>query len=107
MGNPTLLLLDEPSGGLAPVVVSRLADALIALKNQGVSMVVSEQNQRLARRVSERVILIDTGSPAFTGSFDDLDKEPAIALRHLGVLPTKNSVSNLIFLYNMYNILEI
>lgn len=85
MGNPTLLLLDEPSEGLAPVVVSRLADALIALKNQGVSMVVSEQNQRLARRVSERVILIDTGSPAFTGSFDDLDKEPAIALRHLGV----------------------
>lgn len=85
MGNPTLLLLDEPSEGLAPVVVHRLGDALITLKNQGVSMVISEQSQRLARRVTERVILLDIGSPAFTGFFSDLDKDPAIALRHLGV----------------------
>lgn len=85
MGNPTLLLLDEPSEGLAPVVVKRLGDALIALKNQGVSMIISEQNQRLARRVAERVILIDTGSPAFLGQFSDLDQDPSIAQRNLGV----------------------
>lgn len=85
MGNPSLLLLDEPSEGLAPVVVNRLGDALIALKNQGVSMVISEQNQRLARRVAKRVILIDMGSPAFTGLFSELDQDPSIAQRCLGV----------------------
>lgn len=85
MGNPSLLLLDEPSEGLAPVVVNRLGDALRALQQQGVSMVISEQNLRLARRVAKRVILIDTGSPAFTGLFSDLDQDPSIAQRHLGV----------------------
>jgi len=85
MGNPSLLLLDEPSEGLAPVVVNRLGDALIALQDQGVSMVISEQNQRLARRVAKRVILIDTGSPVFTGLFGDLVHDPTIAQRHLGV----------------------
>lgn len=85
MGNPSLLLLDEPSEGLAPVVVNRLGDALRALQEQGVSMVISEQNLRLARRVAKRVILIDTGSPAFTGLFNDLDQDPSIAQRHLGV----------------------
>ncbi len=85
MGNPSLLLLDEPSEGLAPVVVNRLGDALSALQEQGVSMVISEQNQRLARRVANRVILIDTGSPAFTGLFSDFDQDPSIAQRHLGV----------------------
>ncbi len=85
MGNPSLLLLDEPSEGLAPVVVNRLGDALRALQEQGVSMLISEQNQRLARRVAKRVILIDTGSPVFTGLFSDLDLDPTMAQRHLGV----------------------
>lgn len=85
MGNPSLLLLDEPSEGLAPVVVNRLGDALTALQGQGVSMVISEQNQRLARRVAKRVILIDTGNPVFSGLFSDLDRDSSIAQRHLGV----------------------
>ena len=85
MGNPSLLLLDEPSEGLAPVVVNRLGDALMALQAQGVSMVISEQNQRLARRVARQVMIIETGTPAFTGRFSDLDNDPSIAHRHLGV----------------------
>lgn len=85
MGNPSLLLLDEPSEGLAPVVVNRLGDALVELQTQGVSMLVSEQNQRLARRITDNVLLIDTGMPVFTGPFAELDRNPDIIKRHLGI----------------------
>jgi len=85
MGNPSLLLLDEPSEGLAPVVVNRLGDALVELQTQGVSMLVSEQNQRLARRITNNVLLIDMGTLVFTGSFATLDENPDVIQRHLGV----------------------
>lgn len=85
MGNPSLLLLDEPSEGLAPVVVNRLGDALVELQTQSVSMLVSEQNQRLARRITENVLLIDTGMPVFTGSFAELDQNQDVIQRHLGI----------------------
>lgn len=85
MGNPSLLLLDEPSEGLAPVVVNRLGEALVKLQAKGVSMLVSEQNQILARRITDNVLLIDTGMIAFTGSFTELDQNPDVIQRHLGV----------------------
>jgi branched-chain amino acid transport system ATP-binding protein len=85
MGNPSLLLLDEPSEGLAPVVVNRLGEALVELQTQGVSMLVSEQNQRLARRITNNVLLIDMGTLVFTGSFATLDENPDVIQRHLGV----------------------
>jgi branched-chain amino acid transport system ATP-binding protein len=85
MGNPSLLLLDEPSEGLAPVVVNRLGESLLELQSQGVSMLVSEQNQRLARRITKNVLLIDTGMLVFTGSFAKLDQNPDVIQRHLGV----------------------
>lgn len=85
MGNPVFLLLDEPSEGLAPVVVDRLRDALVTLRDQGVSILISEQNQRLARQISTQLVIIETGSPAFIGQFRELDDDPTIAQRFLGV----------------------
>ncbi|MDA0997062.1 MAG: ABC transporter ATP-binding protein [Proteobacteria bacterium] len=85
MGNPVLLLLDEPSEGLAPVVVDRLADVLLELRRDGIAILLSEQSRRLATRVSERVMVLETGRIVFSGTFADLDADPGIALRYLGV----------------------
>jgi len=85
MGNPDLLLLDEPSEGLAPVVVNRLGDALSALQHEGIAIVISEQNRRLARRVAENAVIMETGRIAYKGSFTDLDAHPEICERLLGV----------------------
>ncbi|MGJ3261041.1 MAG: ABC transporter ATP-binding protein [Rhodospirillales bacterium] len=85
MGNPELLLLDEPSEGLAPVVVNRLGEALGALRDDGIAILISEQNRRLARQVAEDLVIIETGRIVFGGSFAGLDTDPDIAARHLGV----------------------
>lgn len=85
MGNPSLLLLDEPSEGLAPVVVHRLADALRALRNDGIALLISEQNRHLAEAVADRVIILETGRVRFEGRFGDLDADPGIAGRYLGL----------------------
>lgn len=85
MGNPSLLLLDEPSEGLAPVVVQRLDAALTVLRNEGLAMIVAEQNLQFARNVSQEVVILETGRAEFSGTFSELDEEPAIAHRLLGV----------------------
>ncbi|MBO6519496.1 MAG: ABC transporter ATP-binding protein [Rhodospirillales bacterium] len=85
MGNPELLLLDEPSEGLAPVVVNRLGDALAALRSDGIAILISEQNRNLARRVAENLVILETGRVAYRGNFSGLDGDPAIATRLLGV----------------------
>lgn len=85
MGNPELLLLDEPSEGLAPVVVQRLGDALGELRRTGIAILISEQNRRLARQVAENVVIMETGRIAYRGTFADLDTNPGITARLLGV----------------------
>jgi branched-chain amino acid transport system ATP-binding protein len=85
MGNPDVLLLDEPSEGLAPVVVRRLGDALSALRGDGISILISEQNRRLARVVAERAVILESGRTAWQGSFAELDAAPETAARYLGV----------------------
>lgn len=85
MGNPELLLLDEPSEGLAPVVVNRLGDALIELRRAGIAILISEQNRRLARLTAENVVIMETGRIAYRGTFEELDKNPEITARLLGV----------------------
>jgi branched-chain amino acid transport system ATP-binding protein len=85
MGNPQLLLLDEPSEGLAPVVVKRLGEAFRDLRTEGISILIAEQNRRLARTVAEQVIIMETGRVAWCGRFADLDADPDIARRLLGV----------------------
>ncbi len=85
MGNPRILLLDEPSEGLAPVVVRRLGETLGALAREGLTLLIAEQNKALARRLANNVILLETGNVVFTGTFDDLEKMPELVHRYLSV----------------------
>ena len=85
MGNPCILLLDEPSEGLAPVVVQRLGETLSALALEGLTLLLAEQNKALARRLANNVVILETGHVVFTGTFDDLDRMPELLQRYLGV----------------------
>ena len=85
MGNPELLLLDEPSEGLAPVVVNRLASVFSTLRTEGIAILISEQNRKLARAVAENLVILETGSIAYSGTFSSLDTDPGIARRFLAI----------------------
>ncbi len=82
---PELLLLDEPSQGLAPIVVESILDALRRLKGQGLSMLLVEQNFDLALQLADRVYLIDHGQIVFEGAVADLLARPELTTRYLGV----------------------
>ena len=83
--DPKLLLLDEPSEGLAPVIVRRLADAIAALKREGLTIVLSEQNLKFARRLADRAYVIDKGEIRFEGPIADLDADEGLRRAYLGV----------------------
>ena len=85
MGNPACLLLDEPSEGIAPVIVTEMARAILRLKREGLSVLLSEQALPFARAVADRVAVIDHGRVVFEGDFAALDAAPEIAKRHLAV----------------------
>ena len=82
MGNPCVLLLDEPSEGLAPLIVEQMARAILALKGEGLSLLLSEQNFHFARLLCTRAYGIASGRLVFSGSLDDLagDRERRAAL---------------------------
>jgi branched-chain amino acid transport system ATP-binding protein len=85
MGNPRLLLLDEPSEGLAPVILERIAEAVGMLKSRGIALVVSEQNLAFVGDFADRLLIIETGAKRFTGTIADLAADPSIAERYLAV----------------------
>jgi branched-chain amino acid transport system ATP-binding protein len=85
MGNPRFLLLDEPSEGLAPVIVASIAETVRELKRRGVGMLVSEQNTAFARDIADRVYVIERGEIVFSGSFAALEADAALAERHLAL----------------------
>ena len=85
MGNPRLLLLDEASEGLAPVILERISDAVMSLKRRGLGLLVAEQNLDFARAFADRVLLLDTGEIRFAGTLAELDARPEIVERHLAV----------------------
>ena len=85
MGNPSMLLLDEPSEGIAPVIVEAMAEALLALKRGGLAVLLSEQNLGFARMIADRVVLLETGTVRFDGPFSRIDSDPDIAARYLAV----------------------
>ena len=72
MGNPLLVLLDEPSEGVAPVVVEQMANTIVELKAQGLSLLLSEQNLHFAALVSDRVYLLEKGHIRWEGAMADL-----------------------------------
>ncbi|NNE23733.1 MAG: ABC transporter ATP-binding protein [Rhizobiales bacterium] len=77
MGNPRAILLDEPSEGLAPLIVEQMAEAISDLKRKGVTILLSEQNIHFAKIVADRAIVIETGRIRFVGPIDEVlaDKE--------------------------------
>ncbi|MDQ2089991.1 ABC transporter ATP-binding protein [Marimonas arenosa] len=85
MGNPRAVLLDEPSEGIAPVIVEQMAKVITELKNEGLSVLLSEQNLHFARAVSDRAIIIEKGALRFEGSFAELDDRPEISQQYLAV----------------------
>ena len=85
MAGPRVLLLDEPSEGLAPVVVKSLADNIAALKREGLTILLSEQNLAFARRLADRAYIIEKGEIKFEGSFAALDADAALRRTYLSV----------------------
>jgi branched-chain amino acid transport system ATP-binding protein len=85
MGNPKLLLLDEPSEGIAPVIVEQMADTLLEIKSKGLTVILSEQNLHFARLVADRAVIIESGSAVFDGSFAELESHPEIRDQYLSV----------------------
>jgi len=73
MGNPSLVLLDEPSEGLAPRIVEDLAAALLELKREGLALLLSEQNLHFARLIADRVVIVEKGRAVFEGALTDFD----------------------------------
>lgn len=83
--NPTLLLLDEPSEGLAPKLVDEVGDALARLAASGLSLLLVEQNLRLATRIGKRVYVMSKGRIVFTGTPAELAASSDVESRYLGV----------------------
>jgi branched-chain amino acid transport system ATP-binding protein len=85
MGNPSLVLLDEPSEGLAPKIVEQMIAAILEMKRTGLSLVVSEQNLAFARLVADRVSVIEKGRIRFAGAMAEFDARPDIRDAYLAL----------------------
>ena len=85
MGNPLLVLLDEPSEGVAPVIVEQMADMIMALKREGVSILLSEQNLHFAQWVSDRAYVLEKGQIRHQASMADLARDEDIQRQYLSV----------------------
>jgi branched-chain amino acid transport system ATP-binding protein len=81
--NPNVLLLDEPSEGLAPLVVKRLAEAIMTMRDEGLSILLSEQNSRFATKVANRVYILDEGKIVFAGTREDFVNDDELAQKYL------------------------
>lgn len=83
--NPRLLLLDEPFEGLAPVVGRSLVETICALKEDGITILLSEQNVKFTRRLADRAYIIEKGQIRFEGSIAELDADASIQRAYLSV----------------------
>ena len=84
MGNPRVLLLDEPSEGLAPLIVAEVGRSIRRLKEEGQSIVLVEQNRRLALDVADRAVILNTGRCVFAGSAADVLNNEELIAQNLG-----------------------
>ncbi|MCW6507203.1 ABC transporter ATP-binding protein [Lichenifustis flavocetrariae] len=85
MGNPRLVLLDEPSEGLAPKIVEDMAHAIVAMKREGLSILLSEQNLHFARLISDAAVVIESGHVRFAGPMAELVSHPDVYEAYLAV----------------------
>ncbi len=85
MSNPRVVLMDEPSEGLAPRIVAEVGRILTMLKQRGLSIILVEQNTSLAFNVADDVAILSTGRLAFSGPVDQIRNRSDFLLNHLGV----------------------
>ena len=85
MGNPSLIMLDEPSEGLAPLIVQRMAAVVREMKREGLGVLLAEQNLRFARAISDRAYIIEKGRIRFEGTLSTLLADEAVARAYLAV----------------------
>jgi branched-chain amino acid transport system ATP-binding protein len=85
MANPRVLLLDEPSMGLAPVLVDSIFETIQTLNNQGTTILLVEQNARMALQVAHRGYVLQTGETVLTGSAEDLRADESVQKAYLGI----------------------
>jgi len=85
MGNPSLVLLDEPSEGLAPRIVEQMVEAILAMKREGLGLLISEQNLHFARLICDRAAVIERGTIRFSGPLAALEAHADIRDAYLAV----------------------
>jgi branched-chain amino acid transport system ATP-binding protein len=85
MGNPRVLLLDEPSEGLAPLIVAEVGHTVKRLKEEGQSIVLVEQNLKLALEVADQAVILNTGRCVFAGNASDILNNEDLIAQNLGV----------------------
>jgi branched-chain amino acid transport system ATP-binding protein len=85
MGNPDVLLLDEPSEGLAPIMVQKIGDLIQSLREMGKTIVLAEQNLHFCLGLADRAVVIDKGTDVFVGTITELNDNADIKQRYLSV----------------------
>src|SRR5690606_40576978 len=85
MGNPFVLLLDEPSEGVAPLIVEQMAEMILMLKARGASVLLSEQNIYFAELVSDRAYVLEKGVIRYSGTMQELAGNEAVRREHLAL----------------------
>ncbi|MEI8182414.1 MAG: ABC transporter ATP-binding protein [Desulfomonile sp.] len=85
MGDPDLLLLDEPSEGLAPIIVKGLGEFIDVIKKEGMTILLSEQNVKFSLKHSDRAYIVDSGHIKYQGTISDLEKDEEIKKKYLAV----------------------
>jgi branched-chain amino acid transport system ATP-binding protein len=85
MGNPRVLLMDEPSEGLAPQIVAEVGRIIAQLKTEGQSIVLVEQNIKLTLELADDIVIINSGRVVFSGRATDVKADDAVIVQHLGV----------------------
>jgi branched-chain amino acid transport system ATP-binding protein len=84
MADPQLILLDEPSLGLAPKLVTQIFESIVEIANSGITILLVEQNTRLALEVAQRAYVLVTGEVVLAGASADLKTDPRIREAYLG-----------------------
>jgi branched-chain amino acid transport system ATP-binding protein len=85
MGNPHLILIDEPSEGLAPVIVEEMLKVMLALKQEGLTLIVSEQNFAFLAAIADSVVLLERGVVRHVGPMAQLAADEELRMRYLAV----------------------
>ncbi len=85
MANPALVLLDEPSEGLAPLVLAHIVDVLRVMKREGVTILLADQNLRFCRKVCDRGYILEKGRVEHSGTMDEIGRDERIVKKYLAV----------------------